>query len=89
MARTFVYSDNLAARVEIGQEPSGERYWAHCFGCSVHSYDNLVGDMHEQFVYGDTAEVAEIHADSCRRCADDVCRTPRPHDAGHRCRKLI
>jgi hypothetical protein len=86
MARTFVYSDNLAARVEIGQEPSGDgEYWALCVGHAT--LTSLVADTHDMWSFEDTAQVAESHADSCRKCADDACTTPRPHDAGHRCRK--
>jgi hypothetical protein len=85
MARTFVYSDNLATRVEIGQEPGDGTYWATCVGHADNA--SLVDGTHERFVFEDTAQVAEIHADRCTRCADDDCRTPRPHDSGHRCRK--
>jgi hypothetical protein len=84
MARTFVYSDNLAARVEVApDEYDGASYVATCAGHS----GNLVEDSHEMWSFEDTCQVAELHADSCRKCADDACTTPRPHDAGHRCRK--
>lgn len=84
MARTFVYSDNLAVRVEIGNdEHDGASYTAICAG---HPGD-LVLDTHEMWSFEDACQVAEQHAESCRKCADDACRTPRPHDAGHRCRK--
>lgn len=88
MSRIFVFSDNLAARVEVGREPDGGDYWAHCFGCATASYSNLVEDSRERFSFEDTAEAAEIHVDACKKCADDACTTPRPHDAGHRCRKI-
>jgi hypothetical protein len=86
MARTFVYSDNLAGRVEVGQEPTADgEYWALCVGHAT--LTSLVDDSHEMWSFEDTVQVAELHAESCRKCADDACIMARPHDAGHRCRK--
>jgi hypothetical protein len=87
MSRIFVYSDNLSARAEIGQDPdAGEQvYTARCVGCGPTAAD-LVEDTHERFSLEDAAEAAGLHVDSCTKCADDARLTTRPHDAGHRCR---
>ena len=83
MARLFVYSDNLTARVEI-DDPSGEgEYHAACVGCGI----DVVRDSRERFHFEDAVQAAAIHVDACKRCADPDCRTMGRHDAGHRCRK--
>jgi hypothetical protein len=83
MSRLFVMNDNLTTRIEIG-DPSGDgEHYAACVGCGV---DLVQGDR-ERFNLEDTLEVAGIHADRCKRCADPECRNPVRHDAGHRCRK--
>lgn len=88
MARTFVFSDNLAARVEIVQDPLTGFFAAYCGGCGRGGYvTNLVDDCHERFCMEDTQQVAELHADRCQRCADPECRNTARHDSGHRCRK--
>jgi len=90
MARVFVYSDNLAARVELVQDSADGRWAAFCAGCPTSPRaqdDNLLHDTHEQFVFEDAVEVAGIHVDRCTRCADADCRTEGRHDASHRCRK--
>ncbi len=92
MARTFVFSDNLTARVELVQDQVTGDWRAYCAGCGPErdrgdSDPDLLRDSHERFVFEDAEQVAAIHVDSCKRCADPDCRTERPHDAGHRCRK--
>lgn len=84
MARTFVYSDNLAARVEVRVIDDTEygTWGILCVGCNRWMPDPVEFDTTE-----DAIAAAEVHADQCPRCADDACRAPRPHDAGHRCRK--
>lgn len=84
MARVFVFSDNLANRVEIEANPLDGTFSAYCYGCS--NLVDLVGGTHEGASLEDTEQVAEIHVDSCDRCAKDSCTAPRPHDLGHRCR---
>jgi hypothetical protein len=88
MARVFVFSDNMAARVEV-IATDGVCY-AYCIGCVTgrdSRADDLLEDTHEGYVFEDAVEVASIHADRCTRCADPDCRTEGRHDAGHRCRK--
>jgi hypothetical protein len=92
MARTFVFSDNLAARAELIHDDVAGEWRAYCAGCSP-AYDrydsgpDLLRDTHERFSLEDAEQVAAIHVDQCRRCADPDCRTQGRHDAGHRCRK--
>ena len=90
MARMFVMSDNLAARVELIQDPATGEYTAFCVGCPTHRdahADDLLHDTSERFSLADAERVAAIHADDCRYCADSDCRTDGAHLAGHRCRK--
>jgi hypothetical protein len=89
MARLFVMSDNLAATVEIRRTDEGDCA-VFCIGCSAGSDDgvDLVADTHERFNLEDAEQVAALHADRCKRCADPDCRTEGRHDAGHRCRKV-
>lgn len=88
MARTFVYSDNLTARVELIRSPDGSEWAAYCVGCSTgREQSDLLHGAHERFNLADAARVAAIHVDACKRCADPDCRTMGRHDAGHRCRK--
>lgn len=82
MARTFTYSDNLSARVEVLSDP--DWYSIACVGHGATEDDPTEIGFR---TFEDACEGAAIHADRCDRCADDACRTPRPHDAGHRCRK--
>lgn len=85
MARTFVYSDNLTARAEVSVADAEEygTWRVLCVGCNRWLVDPDEHDSTE-----DAIAMAETHVDACPRCADDGCRTPRPHDAGHRCRKI-
>lgn len=82
MARLFVFSDNLAARVEIGRD-ANDVPEVICAGCNTNLWPEATEDTPE----ADLTNEAAIHADRCRRCADDDCYAIRPHDAGHRCRK--
>lgn len=88
MARVFVMSDNLTARVEIVQDPVDGWYMAFCAGCSRDQEDpvDLTADTHTVGME-EAAAIAENHVDRCQRCADPDCRTDVRHDAGHRCRK--
>lgn len=92
MARLFVFSDNLAARVELTTYDDGgeEAYAAICAGCNrtrVGTGDDLLADTHERWTLADAEQVATLHADGCTRCADPECHAIGRHDAGHRCRK--
>jgi hypothetical protein len=89
MARLFVFSDNLAARVELIRDLLSGEWRAYCAGCSP-AHDprsDLLRDLHERFNLADAEQEAEQHVDECRRCADPGCRTAGRHDVGHRCRK--
>jgi hypothetical protein len=88
MARLFVMSDNLTARVEIVQDPVNGWYMAYCVGCSRGQDEpaDLTADTNT-VTEQDATEIAGLHADRCKRCADPDCRTEGRHDAGHRCRK--
>jgi len=90
MARLFVYSDNLAARVELRtcEEMGDAAYAAFCAGCSrgsEHGFD-LLADSRDRWHAEDAQEVAAIHVDGCKRCADSRCLIRDPHDEGRRCR---
>ena len=93
MARLFVTSDNLAARVELMRDDADpESAWvAICSGCATGrgvDADNLLRDERARFNLEDAIEeIVSPHADHCTRCADPDCRTDGRHDAGHRCRK--
>lgn len=90
MARLFVYSNNLASRVELELSELEEGAWtARCSGCSraAGSDPDLLAGERERFNLNDAIEAARMHADGCMRCADTECRNALRHDAGHRCRK--
>jgi hypothetical protein len=84
MARTFVFSDNMAARVEIRpiDEVEYGTWGAFCIGCNRWLDDPIEFDSTE-----DAVSAAEVHADACQRCADDTCYAIRPHDPGPRCHR--
>jgi hypothetical protein len=86
VARLFVYSDNLAARVELCEGTDGVTA-AFCAGCSRGSEDgiDLLADTHERFHAEDAQQVAAIHVDRCKRCAHEQCLVQKPHGAGRRC----
>lgn len=88
MARTFIYSDNLSARVELTQDDEGA-YVAACAGCNRHVLirSDLLEESRERFHFEDAEQVAAIHVDQCTRCADPDCQVIPRHDAGRRCRK--
>lgn len=83
MARTFVTRDDLTARAEIrAADVTDYGTWeVFCVGCG-----RVLDDPAEHDCVEDAIAAAETHVDRCKRCADDTCRAPRPHDAGHRCR---
>lgn len=88
MARTFVFSDNLTAQVEIIQDLETGYFAAYCAGCCR---GREVADLTEgtnTVSMEDAQQIAENHADQCTRCADEACRNTARHDAGHRCRKI-
>jgi hypothetical protein len=92
MARTFVFNDNLTARVELISESDedGDEFWtAFCAGCPTTGrpeVDDLLHETSERFALADAQQVAASHADSCKRCADPDCRNYSVHDRGHDCR---
>jgi hypothetical protein len=88
MARVFVFSDNLTARIEIVKDPVNGWFMAYCAGCSRGTAEpvDLTAETNT-VTEEDATEIAGPHADRCTRCADPDCRTQARHDAGHRCRK--
>jgi hypothetical protein len=58
MARLYVYSDNLTARVELIQGPVDAIWRAYCIGCVA---DDLLSGTHEGFGLEDAAEAAGMH----------------------------
>lgn len=88
MARMFVYSDNLSARVELRVDDESGDYVAFCSGCSrgdVEPRDLLFNER--AWTAEDVQQFAAIHVDCCKRCADPECLTSGVHDEGRRCRK--
>lgn len=90
MSRLWATNDDLTAWVEIqtfdDTDGIGEAYelnLAHCVGCDVNLSETEGGLISRT----NAVHVAQTHADACVRCADGACVTPRPHDAGHQCRK--
>lgn len=93
MARIFVMSDNLAAKVEVFDDPLTGKYAALCAGCNrglsaTDSTDLLDGERGADHFEDAIEETAYPHADRCQNCADDACMIPTRHVRGHRCRKI-
>lgn len=59
MARIFVTTDDLLARVEITWMDETGSWLALCKECD----ESLVAGTHEQFNLEDTVQAAEIHVD--------------------------
>lgn len=90
MARVFVYSENLTSRVEIETDPVDGTRRAFCLGCTNGrrtAAADLLDGTSDSCTMEDAIEAAGHHADCCKRCAEQLCRTPGIHDAGYRCRK--
>lgn len=82
MARTFVYSDNLTARVELVTDPGDALVHTFCAGCAAEIFDHGFDTL------DDAEQAAGPHVDRCTACADPACIVSTRHDAGHRCRKV-
>lgn len=87
MARVFVFNDNLSARVEIVKDRAEGWFMAFCDGCSRGLAEpmDLTADTNT-VTEEDATELASLHVDQCKRCADPNCLTTTRHDVGSRCR---
>lgn len=82
MPRIFVYGDNLDTRAEvITERPDG--YAFACAGCHATEDRPTEAGIAR---FEDATEVAGLHVDRCKRCANGNCLIAEVHDSGRRCR---